>query len=371
MTTDQLKILHIDSGREWRGGQRQALLLMEGLARRGHAQWLAVMPEAPLAQRVREALGSRVTLIPMNLKAGGGVFSARQLRGIVEDEGVRLCAVHDAHAHHVAAAMTLGWAELPVAVHRRVDFALRGNLLSRWKYQRPNMTYIAISSGVRDVLAAGGVAPEKIHVVHSSFDPRRWAGPFDAGRVRVEFGIAEGAPVVGNVAALVDHKDHLTLVNAAHEILAAAPDAHMIIVGEGEDRGRLERRIAELGLGGRIHLAGWRDNVGDFLAAFACFALSSHLEGLCTSLLDAMACRVPVVATNTGGVPDLVRDGETGLLVPPRDSGALARSVARVLGDAALRERLISQAHQFAMKDFTPERMVEKTETIYRSLVSQ
>lgn len=369
MTNDHLKILHIDSGREWRGGQRQAYLLMEGLARRGHAQWLAAMPESPLAEKAGAGLAPRVTLLPLNLKAGGGVFAARRLRRLVEDEGIQLCAVHDAQAHHVAATMTLGAAGLPIAVHRRVDFALKGNLLSRWKYQRPNMTYIAISSGVRDVLIEGGVEPARIHVVHSSFDPRRWQGPFDPAPVRAEFTIPADAPVVGNVAALVDHKDHLTLIAATPAILAAVPSAHVLIVGEGGERPRLERRIAELNLGGRVHLAGWRENVGDFMAAFTCFALSSHLEGLCTSLLDAMACRVPIVATDTGGVPDLVKNEETGLLVPPRDPAALAAAAVRLLTDAALRDRLRSRAESFAAESFTPECMVEKTEAIYQSLM--
>ena len=147
-----------------------------------------------------------------------------------------------------------------------------------------------------------------------------------------------GAPVVGNVAALVPHKGQKHLVAAAAKVHREEPDARVLIVGEGELREPLERQIKDLGLERHVYLAGFRSDALGLMKSFDLFAMSSITEGLGSAMLEAMACRRAIVATRAGGIPEVVVDGQTGLLVPPHDDGALAAAIVRLLRDPSLRQ---------------------------------
>jgi glycosyltransferase involved in cell wall biosynthesis len=341
---------------------------VEGLASRNHSQWVVAPPGAPLLKRL-ESLDADINLLPINLKRFGPFSAVLTLRRIVQDNQMSLCTVHTSHAHNTAVLLTLRQPSIPVVVHRRVDFQINKHYLSYWKYKRPNVTYIAISKGVKKVLMQGGVEGEKIHVVHSCYDPRRWDASKDPDKIRSKFNIPSKVPVIGNVAQLVDHKGHRFLLQAAPEILKQFPEVRFLICGEGKERSHLEELIQSLHLQDHVHLAGYQEDLNDFWAVFDCFVLPSHLEGLCTSILDAMHNRVPVVACATGGVPDIVHDGETGLLVEPKNPNALGQAVICLLGDNTLRESLVTKAEVFVRDQFTPARMVEQTEAVYHQLL--
>jgi glycosyltransferase involved in cell wall biosynthesis len=166
--------------------------------------------------------------------------------------------------------------------------------------------------------------------------------------------------VVGTVAALAPHKNHADLARAAAEVLRARPEVHFAWVGEGECRAALEREIASFGIGNRVHLLGFRDDARSLLAQFTVFALASYLEGLCTSLLDAQSLGVPVVATAVGGIPDVVEDGRTGLLVPARDPRALATAILGTLADP-VGSRRRAEAARGSVRAFSADAMVERT----------
>src|SRR5439155_8291760 len=162
----------------------------------------------------------------------------------------------------------------------------------------------------------------------------RAAGRRPAPRLRELAGLAPDAEVVGTVASLAPHKNHVLLLEAAREVLAHRPRAHFVWVGEGECRRALERRRRELSLEDRVHMLGFREDALALMTQFDVFALSSYLEGLCTSLLDAQALGVPIVATAVGGVPEVVEDGVTGRLVPGRNAEALGAALISTLADA-------------------------------------
>ena len=138
------------------------------------------------------------------------------------------------------------------------------------------------------------------------------------------------------------------------------PDARFLIVGEGELRDALEHQIKDLGLERHVFLTGFRDDVAGLQKSFDLFVMSSVTEGLGSAMLDAMACSRPVVATRTGGIPEAVEDGVTGLLVPPQDDAALAKAIVRMLKDAALRQRLGEAGRQRVVDEFSVEKMVAR-----------
>jgi glycosyltransferase involved in cell wall biosynthesis len=176
-------------------------------------------------------------------------------------------------------------------------------------------------------------------------------------------------PLVGNVAALAGHKDHFTFLDAAKVLLDGGLDARFVAIGDGPLRGEIATYLRQRGLEGRVTLAGFRADVPEILPELDVLMFSSKEEGLGSSLIDAYLCRVPVVATAAGGVPEIVADGVSGLLSPVRDAGALAANVRRVLGDAALRARLVEGGLRQA-EALSVEPMAERTLAVYREVLA-
>jgi glycosyltransferase involved in cell wall biosynthesis len=351
-----VKVLHVDSARAWRGGQNQVLLTAEGMARRGHDVMVASQAGAPLAERARAAG------VPTRAIGFAGDLSplpALALRALVRAFRPDVVHVHDPHA--AGAALLVPSRDTCLVASRRVDFPLRGPL-SRWKYRRCRRV-IAVSRAVARVLERDGLAAENVRVVYEGV-PDRPPAPGGVEALR-GLGIPAGAPVVGNVAALTGHKDQATLLAAAVRVLTHLPDARFVIVGQGELEGTLRAQARALGLAGKVVFAGFRDDLDRLLPAFAVFCLSSHMEGLGTSLLDAMCYGRPVVATAAGGIPEAVEDGVTGRVVPPRDAEALARALVEVLEDRSRGDQMGLAGRRRFLERFTAERMVDETLAAY------
>lgn len=353
-----MRIVHADSARSWRGGQNQVLLASRGMVARGHEVWLACQDGGPLADRAREAgITVRAMGFHGDFSPGALVGLARLIRE-VQPHVVHLHDPHAVSAGVAASSLTPGFRKI---ASRRVDFPLRG-VLSRWKYGACRRV-IAVSRAIAGQLEADGVPPNRIRVVYEGV-PDRPSGA--DGREALEaMGVPRDAPVVGNVAALTGHKDHATLLEAAALLRGRMPEVRFVFVGEGELRVELEARRRALGLEDRVVFAGFRHDVDRLIPAFTVFCLSSHMEGLGTSLLDAMAFARPVVATAAGGIPEAVEDRVTGRLVPPRQPAALADALAEVLGDASALKAMGEAGRRRFEERFTAERMVESTLAVY------
>lgn len=358
-----MKVAHLDTGRTWRGGQGQVLLLLRELRRAGLEQ-LLLAPAGPLLEKAAaEGFATRrwQTRGEFDLP---GVLAARSALAAFAPEVAHL---HSAHAHALGVPAAR-WARVPVAVvSRRVDFTVGGNPFSRLKYRMNVDRYFCISEGVAAAMRASGVPAEKLALVPSGVDLAAVAaeGAADAPDLRALLGLPADAEVAGTVASLAPHKNHALLLEAVPAVLAARPRAHFVWLGEGECRPALERRRAELGLERRVHLAGFRADAKALMRQFDLFVLSSHLEGLCTSLLDAQVLGVPIVATAVGGVPEVVADGVSGRLVRELDPGALAGAIADALGDAAARARWAAGGRD-SVRAFGIERTAARTLEEYR-----
>ncbi len=276
---------------------------------------------------------------------------------------------HDSHAVAAGAlALSIGAPQSnPILVaSRRVDFHIRENAFSRWKYRRVTC-FIAASRAIGDMLVVDGVEPHRVVTVHEGIDVDR-VEQAPVANIHEEFWLPAGVPVIGNIAALVPHKGQKHLIEAAALVVRQVPDAHFVILGEGELRPALERQVREMHLEKHVLLPGFRTDVLSLLKAFDIFVMSSVTEGLGTSLLDAMAAARPIVATRAGGIPEVVVNEETGLLVPVRDHDQLAVAIVRLLKDAGLRERLARAGLNRVRAQFSAERMVDETLAVYRRL---
>jgi glycosyltransferase involved in cell wall biosynthesis len=361
------RTLHIDGERTWRGGEQQALYLTTGLKQRGHGVTVACQPGSPLAERAREA---GLDVVEVRMRGEADFVAVWALRKLIRRGGFDLVHMHTSHAHSLGCAAAALARRGKCIVSRRVDFGVAKNAISAFKYHHGVDRFIAISEAIRGVLVAGGVAADRISVVHSGIDLARFEGVRPGG-FREEFGVAPDAPVIGNVAAMADHKGQRYLVAAMPRVLEREPKARLFILGDGELRGPLESQVRELGLGAAVTFTGFRTDVPQWLAFFDVFVMSSHLEGLCTSVLDALAMRRPVVASAAGGLPEIIIHERTGLLVPPKEPAPLADAIVRVLHDRELGRRLAEAGRRRVEEHFSAESMVEGTIAVYDGVMHE
>jgi len=360
--------LHIDTARTWRGGQNQVLTTLMGLRALGHRTMLVAHSEGELRQRAAEGLD----LVPLAPKTELDLTAAWRLSRLLRQLKPDVIHAHDPHGVAMAAlalSMSTQIVKPPLVASRRVDFHLRGNSLSRWKYRQVDC-FICASEAIRQMLVGDGVAESRAVTVHEGIDIER-VERADPANLHGEFWLPHHAPIVGNVAALVPHKGQRHLIDAAKAVVLQMPDTRFIIAGEGELRPALERQIRDYHLEKHVLLAGFRPDVLSLHKAFDIFVMSSLTEGLGTSLLDAMAAGKPIVATRAGGIPEVVGDAETGVLVPPRDHDAMAEAIVRLLKDDTLRRKMGDAGRARARSLFSAERMVQNTLNVYQRVAMQ
>jgi glycosyltransferase involved in cell wall biosynthesis len=367
---EAISSLHVNTERTWRGGEQQTLYLLQGLARRGHPVLLCAQAGSPLAERARAAC---IETAALRMHGEADPLAVLRLLRLMKRRQPDVVHYHTSHAHTLAAAaaLFLGRGRPRTILTRRVDFSIYRHSffgLNGLKYRLVDRI-VAISDAVRQVLLADGIAAERIEVVPSGIDPGRFAGA-ELHDLRREFALPPETRVILNVAYLADHKGQCYLIEAAPRILREFPAAAFFFVGEGELRRTLSELATSLGVGGRVFFTGFRDDVSAILRGADIYVMPSHLEGLGTSVLDALSSGLPVVAARAGGIPEMIEDGVNGLLVPPRDAGALAAAVVRLLSQPEESARLGAAGPATVAARFTADRMVEGNLAVYRRLLA-
>jgi glycosyltransferase involved in cell wall biosynthesis len=283
----------------------------------------------------------------------------------------RLIHCHDAHSAAIGAAAA-ALAKVPLRVmSRRVDFPLKSNALSRMKYLKDVDAIIAISEGVRDVLLEGGIPPDRIAVIPSGIDFSVYEYPASRDYLRKELAFKENDYLVGIIAHLADHKGHKYLIEATKILKDEAPRIKLVIVGEGPLRLDLDNQVARSGIDDMVFFLGFREDVPQILASLDLFVLSSIKEGLGSILLDAMASSLPIVATRAGGIPEVVKNGKTGILVPPGDAAALAEAILRLYLDKGIAAQMSKAGHDAVLQKFSAKAMAGRVIDLYENLAKK
>lgn len=317
-------ILQVNLERGWRGGENQVFLLQIGLDPGEFQSDVLCRAGDQLAKRLCDA-GQRT--IPLRAGRFFRLRAAREIRqwALAHPDGI-------IHAHtsegHGCACLALTGLHNRLLVTRRVDFPLKRGFIARRKYVGSVWRYIAISQAVGRVLITGGVDPARVTVIPDGVPPPvPGESDFDRSALRASLDLPADKLVVTCCAALVAHKGHRVLIDAWRLLEPRFPNACLLIVGSGPERGALEQQAHGLS---RIRFAGWRDDMPRIWRISHLAVQPSLEEGLCSSLIDAQMRNVPIVASRAGGIGEVVVDGGSGILCPPGNERALADAVAEL-----------------------------------------
>jgi glycosyltransferase involved in cell wall biosynthesis len=360
-----VKVLHVEAGRNLYGGAQQVLYLLEGLHQRGIRNVLA----CPRGSALSRAAAPFAEVHDMPMWGDMDILMALRLYRLMQRVRPDIVHLHSRIGADVMGGVAARLAGMPVVYSRRQD-----NPEPRWSVRlkyRLHDRVIAISDGIARLKLAEGLSPQRLRVVRSVVDDAPYQGGCDATWFGSEFGLPDGSRTVAVVAQLIERKGHLVLLEALAPLLQEFGELRVLFFGKGPLERQLRETIRARGMDERVQLAGFRDDLPRILPCLDVLVHPAYREGLGVSLLQASAAGVPIVACRAGGIPEAVRDGVNGLLVPPGDPVALGQAIARLLRDPELARRMGGAGRELVAREFSPDSMVEGNLAVYRELLAE
>ncbi len=374
-----LRILLANFHKKGYGQATVVRLLARALVEQGHAVLVASPPGSQLAERC--AADGVATFTGADFPKTNHLWATwrdvRALRGLLADWKPDI--VHSNGSQDtwsLALARWTGSARAPHVFTRHNTKAVHAGLSNRWLYGRRIASVVLAADNFRrsyaPLVASGALDAARLSVIVQPFDERAYAAQLDRGALRRLIGAAPDEPIVGVVARLHPYKGHRHLLAALPAILARAPRARMVALGDGGEHAALKAQAEALGVAGRVHWLGYRSDSPELTAGFTVGVLPSvDGEALPTVLKEAMALGVPCVGTAIGGVPELIVDGVDGYVVLPADPAALAERIGALLLDPALAARIGGAGRDKAWSRFTPEACARAHLALYRNLLAR
>ncbi len=358
-----MNTLYVDLEQEWRGGQNQALLTLRGLREMGHSAELVAVKGSALARRA-EAEGVPAHLVERHARR---LRTTLLLRRLLAQRKFDVLHVNEPHA--LTAAWLAGAHRMvPLIISRRVGYPLQENRISLGRY-RAAQRIVANSQFVAKAVMASGLPTDRISVVHEGVELPPPLPPEQRTLARYRWGAAPQDKLLGCVGALLPDKGLEFVIRAAPILREAYPTCRLLLVGEGSGRAQFEDLARHLGVRDAVHFAGFVEDMPQVYAALDVFLFPALFDALPNSLLAAMAYALPVVAIARGGVPEIIEDELSGLLVPDSHPSAypaaIANAAARVFSNHAWSQDLGRAARERIRKCFTSQVMVQGTLQVY------
>lgn len=358
-----MKILHTEASCGWGGQEIRILSEASGLRDRGHEVTLVCPREARIFEEAGK-LSLSVQALPIARKS---IVGWRALRDFLRQTPVDVINTHSSTDSWLAALACATLRTAPPLVRtRHISAPISSSWTTRWLYSRASAHIATTGEALRrDVIAATGIAPERVTSVPTGIDTERYV-PGNRLAARRLLGLDESAPIVGIVATLRSWKGHRYLVDAVARL---APEVRLVIVGDGPQNEALRTQIATIDQPDRFRMVGNREDVQNWLQAFDFFVLPSYAnEGVPQALMQAMAAGLPCITTQVGAIGELARDEDTALVVKPQDTGALVNAIERLLHDSTLAQSLGTRARQFVVAHHGREAMLDKMEAIFNAV---
>lgn len=361
-----INICHVVLSLEFGGLEKVAIALADGVDKRKYRVIICCLDR--LGDFAREAESRGITVILVGRKPGIDMSLPFRLSRIFKDEKIDIV-----HSHNFAPMLygTIGAKMAKVrlilnTIHGR-EKKIKHNYI--WsKICGFNDYVVTISQDARnEFLKYAKIKPDRVKVIHNGVDVFNIITTTDNKAMKEKLGILSSDFVVGTVSRLSGEKDQFTLLKAFKEVANNLSNVRLVIAGDGKLKRELESYSAQLGISDKVLFLGFRNDIGDILPVFDVFVLTSLTEGISISLLEAMAASKPVVATRVGGNLEIIKDGETGYLVPPKNSREIANAIMLLLRDRDLSGRIGSEARNKVENYFSLNKMVSEYETFYEN----
>lgn len=360
-------IYHLSTARSWRGGEQQVYNLVNQQKKLGLHPIVWAPAQSPLLERLQL---EGFPAVGFNHRMSINLPLALKLRKFAKQNNPAILHLHDSHAHTNGLLATLGLRQPPpIVLHRRVPFPVGKTRLSRWKYNHPNIKrIIGISQKVIDALKPTLKRHDQIRKVYSGINPNQLQKPA-SNAFRQNIKAHPDDILIAHIGALAPEKDFPTFLLAAKKIQEQAPHRDRIkflVIGKGPERDKLEQKARQLGLS-NVHFTGFVDNMAEVYHALDLLLFCPKEEGLGTTVIEAMMAGLPVVATRTGGIPELIRHEREGWLSAIGDSEELAGYALHALENDDIREQMVKAAKDRS-RLFTAETMAKKILDVYRKI---
>lgn len=361
-----LRVIQLSSEATWRGGEQQIAYLIGELKHKGVESIAIVKSKSSFETHCKD---SGIPYYSLPFQNSIDLYTAWRLRTIAKKERASLVHIHSSKSHSIAVFSTLLGLKAPLVLSRRVDFELSDTLFSKWKYNHHSIKKIlCVSDAIAKIVRPHLREPEKCITVHSGIDIGKFSNPPTQSLLRKEYALSEDAILIGNTSALAGHKDYFTFIDTVEILTHRLPSIKAFIIGKGPLENELKAYVTKKKLTSQIIFTGFRKNIIELLPSLDIFLITSTEEGLGTSILDAFAARVPVVATEAGGIPEMVKHLETGMLAKPKDFKSLASYVEQVVNSPELQKSLVDKAYKKVLT-FSKEQTATKTLSAYEEIV--
>ncbi len=349
--TNSPKVLQINSMKNWAGGEAHVCLLCKELMALGESVVLTCRPGSAIDQKAREA---NIPVFNLPLSATVDFRSAWRLAKYCQENSIDIIHAHTGRDYWLAIWTKLFNPKLKIVITRHIRAPLKKSALHSWAYKKVDKI-IAVSQAVKDAITI--FPSKKIAVVYNGIDVEKFLA-VQPGTLRKELGISPQTKIVGMVGRVNPTKGHETFLQSIPEIQSKIPDTVFVVVGSGD-------YISELkSINSDVNFLGMRSNIPQIMKDLDVFVMASWNEPFGLVTVEAMGAGTPVVATNTGGTAEIIIDGESGILIPPKDPAKLAQAVIRVLTDKELADKLTTGG-MIRAKEFNTRDMAINTRSVY------
>ncbi len=366
-TDNNISILHLDSEASWRGGQQQASYLHSGLIRNGINSYFLCKKGSELSKYFEN---HKIQYATLPFSSEFDLASSFKIASFARQHNIDVIHCHDSHSHSLGLISKFFYQKPALISTRRVLFNIQKNYLSKKKYSSDKLDRIVcVSNAIKNVMICDGIDESKLTVINDGIDLSKFNNS-SSEKLIAEYKIISNSTVIGTIAAFTKEKDYPNLLSAAKMVIASSPRCVFIALGDGDDLEKMQGLAVQYGISENFIFTGFKSNVGDYLKLFDIFVLNSKSEGLGSSILDAMAVGLPIVATNVGGIPEIVEDKFNGLLVESENPESLAKAINNLVNDKYYRQQL-GENSLIKVLDFDIDIIVNKYIDLYNSLQKQ
>ena len=359
-----MDVLHIETGRHLYGGALQVLYLLDGLQKRGIKNCLV----CPMASDIAgEARSKGILVYEVPCRGDLDISFFFRLIKIIKKETPRLIHVHSRRGADIWGGLAAKVFGIPALITRRVDNPEQG-FFAKKKY-RMYKKVITISEGIRNVVLTTGISSEKVICVRSAIDTDSHKRPYEKKDFYKKIGIAENAITIGTIAQLIPRKGHADILIAAPQILKRFPQSMFLFFGKGPLLDELKKMCRDINIEENVKFMGFRKDLPEILPCLDLIIHPAHMEGLGVSLIEASYAGVPIVASRAGGIPEIVRDGENGLLFESGNIDELVKACSRILSDKGLAGKMGESGRRLVEREFSTEKMVEGNLSVYKEVL--